>query len=472
MKENSFDIIVIGAGSGGLNIAGFMNKAGFKVLLIDRNEENIGGDCLNYGCVPSKAMIHMAKLAYSAKKAVCLESPPNCKVDIHKVIQYVKEKQAYIRKHENSQYFRDLGMTVELGHAKFASPNSVVVNDKEYFAKKIILATGSRPRKLTLPGIEKVEKLYNNETIFDIDFLPENFLFIGGGPISIELGQCFQRFGSKVFVVQHGPHFLAKECGDSAEVLRRQLEREGMEFTFESVPEEFVSENEVVIKKSDGSRFNRKFDAVFVGIGRQLNIENLDLEKAGIDLDSKGRKIIVDDNLRTTNKKVYVCGDVAGSYQFTHAAELHAGVVLTNLFSPFKKKVSYDNLAWVTYTYPEIATFGLCEDTLKQRNIKYEKLELNFADDDRHIVDDFTDGKMMLLISKNKIKGGTIVSPVAGEIAQELILAQNSGLTLDSFFMKVYPYPTASRVNKKLVGNYFSKKLTPFVKKIMRLFYR
>jgi len=467
-----YDCIVIGAGSGGLNIAGFMNKAGFKVLLIDRDEESIGGDCLNFGCVPSKALIHLSKVAYQAQISEQLGLSSQGNVDIRKVMGYVKGKQAIIREHENSSYFAKLGMDVVLGEARFSSPDSVVVNGTEYRGKKIILATGSRPRSLSVPGVERVEKLYTNETIFDIDFLPKRFLFVGGGPIGMEMGQCFQRFGSQVTVIQHGPHFLPKETGEIAAVLYKQLVKEGMEFFFESVPEEFTSSNEVVIAKKDGSKKTLSFDAVFVAIGRQLNIENLDLDKAAIELDEKGRKPVVDEYLRTTNPCVLVCSDVAGSYQFTHAAELHASVLINNFFSPFKKKVSYDHLAWVTYTYPEIATFGLSEAMLEQRGIAYEKLELDCSDDDRHIVEDFPEGKLILFVRKGKILGGSLVSPHAGEICQELILAQTAGISLKTLFAKTYPYPTATRVNKKIIGNYLSRKLTSFTKKLLRMFYR
>ena len=207
-----------------------------------------------------------------------------------------------------------------------------------------------------------------------------------------------------------------------------------------------------------------------MSIGRQLNIDGLDLDKAGIEF--SGGKIKVDDYLRTTNKKVFVCGDVAGSYQFTHAAELHAGVLINNFFSPFKKKLNNDNLSWVTYTSPEIATFGLNQQTLDQRSILYEKLVLDFEDDDRSIVDDYVDGKLILFVSKNKILGGSMAAMNAGEMIQELILMNSSGMDIKHIFNKIYPYPTASRVNKKIISNQFSKKLSPFAKKILKFMYR
>jgi len=463
-----YDIIVIGAGSGGLNIAGFMNTAGFKVLLIDKSDRSIGGDCLNFGCVPSKALIHVSRLCYDAKEAMPFGLTTKGKVDIKRVMNYVSSKVNVIRKHENADHFRRKGMDVVLGLAKFAGKNKVSVNGRVYTGKKILLATGSRPRTLTTPGVEKVD-YYTNETIFGMKKLPEHLVIVGGGPVGIELGQAFRRFGSKVSVINGGSIFLPKERPEIAHVLKEQLEKEGMKFYFNSRPKEFTSAKNIVIENKNGKKTTLHFDALLVSTGRQLNTEGLDLEKAGIQMD--GHKLNVDNYLRTTNKRVLLCGDIVGSYQFTHAAELHAAVIINNFFSPFKKKVSYDHLSWVTYTSPEIATFGLNEGTLTKRKIAYEKLELDFTDDDRAIVDDFTKGRMVLFISKGKILGGSMVAMNAGELFQELILANTSKLDIKEIIHKIYPYPTAGRVNKTIIGHHFMKKLTPRSKKILKWLY-
>jgi pyruvate/2-oxoglutarate dehydrogenase complex dihydrolipoamide dehydrogenase (E3) component len=463
-----YDVICIGAGSGGLNIAGFMNRVGMRVLLIDKSDESIGGDCLNYGCVPSKALIHVSRLIQNGRLGKTFGVKQTGKVDLKKVMNYVKSKQEVIREHENADYFRKIGMDVVLGEAKFVSENSVSVNGKKYSGRKIVIATGSRPRKPKIPGIEEIPYL-TNETIFDLDKLPKELVVVGGGPIGIEMAQAFNRLGSKVSVIERGDKFLPKETLESAEILRRQLEKEGVAFHFNSTTKKFDSDKGLVIEQG-GKEISVGCDALLISIGRELNIEGLELEKAGIDV-SNG-KIVVDDYLRTTNKNVFVCGDVAGSYQFTHVAELHAGVIIGNFFSPIKRKVSYDNLSWVTYTAPEIATFGLSEATLKKRNINYEKLELNFEEDDRAITDDTTYGKTILYIDKSeKILGGSMVAKNAGELFQELVLINSSGLRLKDIFNKVYPYPTASRVNKKIVSNHFAKKLTPRVKGFLKFMF-
>ncbi|MEE8400733.1 MAG: FAD-dependent oxidoreductase, partial [Candidatus Hydrothermarchaeaceae archaeon] len=456
-----------GAGAAGLNVAGFMNRAGFKVLLIEREEGRIGGDCLNFGCVPSKALIHVSKMVHGRKSAGVFGLEVGGKVDLGKVMQYVESKREVIREHENAGYLRGIGMDVVIGVAKFASRNSVMVGEETYTAKKIVIATGGRPRELKVKGIESVE-WYNNETIFGLKKLPERMVVIGGGPIGIEIGQAFNRLGTEVSVINRGDIFLPKENYEISKILLSRLEKEGMEFYFNSSPKEFLSDKRLLIEDKDGTT-ELSFDVVFVGIGRVLNIEGLDLKKAGIEVDR--HKIRVDKYLRTTNKNVLLCGDVAGSYQFTHATELHARVIINNLFSPLKKKLSYDKFSWVTYTDPEIATFGLTESELKKRNIRYDRLALDFSEDDRAIVDDYTSAKSILYVSKGKVVGGTMAAPNAGEIFQELALAMESGMDIKNIFNKTYPYPTASRVNQRIVALHYSKRLTGLVKKIMRVLY-
>jgi len=464
-----YDIIVIGAGSGGLNIAGFMNKAGFKTLLIDKSDKTIGGDCLNFGCVPSKALIHISRLAHDAQLAKKFGLSVTGKIDLKKVVQYVRSKKNIIRVHENAAYFRKIGMDVVLGTAKFTGKKVVAVDKKQYTAKRIIIATGSRPRQLKIPGREKV-KQQTNETIFDMEKLPKKLVVIGGGPIGIELGQAFQRLGTQVTILERGNTFLPKEKPEIATILFKQLKKEGVQVYFNTSPKKFTSGKTLVVVDKKGKTKTIPFDEVLVSIGRILNVEGLALEKAGIKLTERG-KIVVNEYLQTTNKNVLLCGDIAGSYQFTHAAELHAGVIISNFFSPFKKKLNNDHLSWVTYTSPEIATFGLSEEIIKERKIEYERLELDFKDDDRAIIDEYTEGKLIIYISKNKLLGGTMVAMNAGELFQELVLANSSGLEIKNIFNKIYPYPTASRINKKIISNHFSKKLTPFAKKVLKWMY-
>jgi pyruvate/2-oxoglutarate dehydrogenase complex dihydrolipoamide dehydrogenase (E3) component len=469
-KENHFDIIVIGAGSGGLNIAGFMNRAGFRVLLIDKSGEHIGGDCLNFGCVPSKALIHVARTVYEARRASEFGVRMEGAVDWKKVREYIKEKQDIIRAHENAEWFREKGMTVVLGKAEFSSRNSVKVDGTEYFAKKIVIATGSRPRILTGQGIEKVRRVLNNENIFGMDDLPRKLLVIGAGPIGMEIAQSLRFLGSEVIVSERSNAILGKEDPEMSGVVLEEMKKQGIGFRFNSVLKEFVSETEAVFTDTSGVEEKISFDAVFIGIGRVLNTEGLALEKAGIEI--KDGKIIADEYLRTTNNNVLLCGDIAGGFQFTHAAEMHAGVILNNFFSPFKKQFASEHISWVIYTTPEVASFGLWEAELKKRGIKYAVLESDFSEDDRAITDGYQYGKAKIFISpKGKILGGTMAAPNAGELIQELILANSAGLSIKNIFNKTYPYPTAARINKRLASGYFAGKLTEFNKKLLRWLY-
>lgn len=470
MVEKIYDIIAIGAGSGGLNIAMFMHKAGFKVLLIDKSDANIGGDCLNFGCVPSKALIHVSKLVHHGKKAEKFGVKQKEGVDIKKVMKYIKEKQSIIRKHENAKHFRELGIDIELGSAEFTGKHEIKVNGKLYRSKKIIIATGSRPKKLNIPGMEKIENMYSNETIFNIKKLPKRLVIIGAGPIGIELGQAFSRLGSKTIIVQRGSQFLEKEELEVSKLLKNILIEEGIKIHLDCSPIKVIGKNKILVQSKDEGNIELEFDGLLVATGRDLNIPQ-GLEKAGIDLEDNGKKIKVDEYLRTTNKDVLLCGDIVGSHKFTHAAELHAGVILTNFFSPFKKKLSNDNLSWVTYTDPEVATFGLSQKQLDNRGINYQRLTQDYSEVDRGITDN-AEGNAIIYISKNKLLGGTLIAPNAGEIFQELILANSSRLDIKNIFNKIYPYPTASRINKKIITQLFSEKLTEFNKKVLRFLFK
>ncbi len=468
-EENEFDIAVVGAGAGGLNIASFMAKAGFKTLLVDKKEESIGGDCLNFGCVPSKALIHIAYLAKKAKESEQFGFEVSKNIDIKKVKEYIRKKQDIIRKHENKKYLESLGIEVALGGAEFVSKNEIKVKDKIYKARKIVLATGSRPKKLEIEGSNRV-KIWTNENIFNIDKLPKKLLVVGAGPVGMEIAQAFLRLGSCVCVLQNSDRILPKEDKDISDILLQSLKKEGMKFYLNSSPKKFISKNELLIEDKNKNEIILDFDAVFVAVGREINTEGLNLQKAGILMD--GKKIKVDKYLRTTNKNVYLCGDVAGKHQFTHAAELHASLILKNFFLPFKKKLNTENLSWVIFTDPQIATFGMQQEQLKEKNIKHIVLEADFSSDDKAIVDDAQIGKVKLFVTKKgKILGGSCIAQNAGEIFQELILAKDSKLKLKNIFNKIYPYPTATRINKKVASLFFAKKLTKTNKKILKILY-
>lgn len=476
MKENRFDLIVIGSGSGGLGAALGMLKMGFKVLMIDKSADKIGGECLNTGCVPSKAFLHAANSIYQSRYVDQFGLKVEGKVSIEKVLKYVKQRQNEIRAHENVDYLKKLGLDIVLGRAVFHSKNSVEVDRKVYSAKNIVIATGSAPRKLKVKGIEN-SRTYTNESIFDIDFLPENFLFVGAGPVSIELGQAFSRLGSKVTIIDRGKRILKKEDPYIVEVLQKQLENEKIQFYFETEIEEIKANNRVILKSKGTELETISTDAIFMGIGRVLNFEDLQLNKAAIK--TKKGKIVLNSKLQTTNKNVYVCGDAADNLKFSHAAEMHNMLLINNFLSPIKKKLDFEHFPWVTFTNPEIASFGLNEKQLKEKNMDYERLETDFSELDRAITDNYQYGRLLLFIEKKsisvgsaKILGGSMVAPHAGEMAQELFLANTAGIPIKKLVNKIYPYPTATNINKLLIRNRMLEDLKPWMKKLVQFYYK
>jgi pyruvate/2-oxoglutarate dehydrogenase complex dihydrolipoamide dehydrogenase (E3) component len=477
-KQNYFDVIVIGAGAGGLNVASFMNSIGAKVLLIDKSAEHIGGDCLNAGCIPSKALIHIARQFQAGRAVTSYGARLEGEANVAAIMDSIRAKQAIIREHESAEYFTKKGMTVVLGEARFVGTRTVAVGGVQYTGKKIVLATGSRPRQLTIPGVEAVVmagRLHTNETIFGLATLPKRLLVIGGGPIGVELGQAFLHLGAAVTVVTTDKTIVPREDLVVSNILTTALIKEGMQIVCEQTPVRF--ENETTLITTDlltGTTHSYEFDAVLVAIGREVATKDINLPAAGIAINKSGG-IVVDKYLRTTNHSVYVCGDVVGQQQFTHAAELHAGVVIRNLLTPWKKKsLVTDTLSAVTYTTPEVATYGLSPRMLAERGISYTTLESSFGESDRAITDEATSSytKMYIETKTKRILGGTMIAPQAGELVQELILATSSGLSTSALFQKIYPYPTATRINKIVVMNEARKRLTPFVRRALRWLYR
>jgi pyruvate/2-oxoglutarate dehydrogenase complex dihydrolipoamide dehydrogenase (E3) component len=474
MGKPEYDLIVIGAGSAGLGASLIPAKFGLKVLQVVKSDHDIGGECLNDGCVPSKALIHLSRIAHQARETGILGLKVSGNIDFNKVAKYVQSSQAIIRDHEHAKWLEEQGVTVVLGAARFQSKNAVEVNGKIYTGKYIIIATGSRPMALDVPGAELVASL-NNESVFHIDNLPQKLLVVGAGPIGIELGQAFHRFGSQVTFIQHGGHILPHEDTAISDVLKERLEEEGIEFKMNSSVDHFPDAKKAVVRARDGSLSEVSFDAVLVAIGRKIELAPLSLENAGIEI--VGGKIKVDRYLRTTNPKVFVAGDVAGSLIFSHAAEQHVRLIMNNFFSPLRKKLNNDYMSWVTFTDPEIATFGLNEKELVERKISFKRLEMDFREDDRAITDSYRYGKLILFITKGSlfkkkiILGGSMAAPNAGEMIQELILANYAKLNIARILNKIYPYPVSSRVNQKILTDDYADNLTETVKKLLRFLF-
>ena len=454
MSSKKYDIIIIGGGSAGLGAIGMAQSFGWKPLLIDKNEAHIGGDCLNFGCVPSKAIIHIAKHFYGAKKAAAFGTATGGKADMEKILAYIHSKQAVIRAHESADYFRKQGVDIVIGTASFVNKDTIAVGAKQFTAPRIILATGSKPRMIPFKGLEMVEH-YTNETLFyQLKKLPERLLVIGGSAIGCEMGQAFQRLGSQVMILNRGEDILRSAIPDARKILAQKFEAEGINILNNSSLKEFTTANTAVIEHKEKGQSTINFDAVLFAIGRVLNYEELNLKAGGIKTDIAGR-IKINNYLQTSNRNVYVAGDAAGLYKFSHGAEKHIKLLTYNFKHFFKKRHKIDNLSWVTFTDPEVATFGLTPKDLKARGIKFWQQDQFFNKDDRAIVGEFQYGKVTLYLSpkrpwsKRKILGGSIIAPNAGELIQELLLAANEGIPIDAIYDKLYAYPVASRINQQ-----------------------
>ena len=471
------DLIVIGAGSGGIGASAVANRFGLRVLLIDRKALYFGGDCLNFGCVPSKALLHVASLFQKAREAEAFGLQTSGKADLSKVLQYIHERQNVIRAHEDPGHFRKEGMLVEVGEASFLDEKTVSVNGKQFTAPKIVLATGSRPRSLRVPGAE-LPTLYTNETLFfDPPRLPDHLLVIGGGPIGCEMAQAFRRLGSEVTIVQQGERLVDKELPEFSTILQEQLEKEGIKILLNCQLEKFANAHTASLTQGSKS-FTQSFDAGLVAIGREIRTDTINLATAGIEL--KDDKIIADEYYRTTNPRVYVVGDAYGEEQFSHGAEMHNRDLARNFIVPiFKKKHTLEHFSWVTFTDPEIATFGRGEDYLKKNQIDYVRVDQRFEEDDRAIAADYRYARLVLFLTKPKglfrkqyLLGGSMIAPHAGELIQELILALQEGIEIGAIFNKIYPYPTMSRINQKAITGERQKLLSDRLRNLLGWLYR
>ncbi|MEM6804010.1 MAG: NAD(P)/FAD-dependent oxidoreductase, partial [Bacteroidota bacterium] len=454
-----------------------MAKAGFKVLGIDKDGRSIGGDCLNYGCVPSKALINVSRLVQAGKEAEAFGLKTEGEIDIKKVTDYIFQKQEIIREHESPEHLESEGVELALGMARFVSPHEVEVEGQKYWGKRIVIATGSVPRELDLPGIEQVEHIFTNENIFTINFLPKRFLFVGAGPINCELGQAFHRLGSKLSIINRGERILDREHPEVSKLMEERLRGEGLQIINEVEVDHFISSQKALIKHKSGQTSDLEFDALMQGIGRIAKVDTLNLEAAGVKTDEKGR-LIVSDTLQTNVKHIYACGDVAGKGQFSHLAAEQASIILSNFFIPFKKsKAGRKPIPAVTYTEPEVATFGYNEEQLKKMGKKYQVIYHDLKKGDRATVSDYRYGKMIIYLEKGrtilgeKLLGGSIVAPHAGEMVQEFIMTQNLGKGFLNIMGTIHPYPTATNDAKAAFLDHVIGKIGPGLQRLLRFLY-
>ena len=464
----NYDIAIIGAGAGGLSVAAAASMLGVKVALVEIGK--MGGDCLNYGCVPSKSLLAAGKAANIHKIAnrygVAMAAPM---VAMPLVMQQVQSVIDAIVPHDSIERFTKLGVDVYPAAGKFVDTKTIAVGKDLIHAKHFVIATGSSPAVPPIDGL-KDTPFYTNETIFSLQETPQHLLVIGGGPIGCELAQAFLMLGVKVTILE-AFNILPRDEQDLVTILREHLIAQGMDI-HEHVKIVKVSsahnQIEIIIDK-DGKQQTLTGSHLLVAAGRRVNVESLDLEKARIEYTSKGIK--VNQSLRTTNKRVYAIGDVAGSYQFTHIANYHAGIVIRNILFKLPARVNYAAIPWVTYTDLELAHTGmLAEDALK-KDPTVIIMSMDLATVDRAQAEHETQGKIKMVVSKNgRVLGVSILAPHAGELLLPWVMMIRDKKTLRSLTDAIVPYPTYSELSKRIAGEFYAPKLfSPWVRRAVKL---
>ncbi len=474
MAKFDYDIAVLGGGSAGLTVTAGASQFGAKTLLIEK-ENRLGGDCLHYGCVPSKTLIRTAKVYHLMKNArkFGLPNAEISNVDFKDVADRIRSVINVIQKHDSPERFCKLGAKVEFGHPSFIDEHSMNLNGKKFTARNWVIATGSSPAIPPIEGLEKVPYITNKE-IFYLDDLPKSMIIIGAGPISTEMAQAFTRLGTKVTVIQRGNQILSREDKDMADAIMNVLSEEGVKFFLNSSTlkvRDAGNEKEVAVKTGDGNTLNIRAEKIMAAVGRTANLNGLGLEKIGVEYSPKGLKL--DSRLRTRQKHIFGAGDVTGTYLFTHAAGYEGGVAVTNAILHLPRKVDYSLIPWCTYTDPELASIGLNEKSAKKAGIEYSVWSEEFKMNDRSLAEGSTVGKIkMLLNAKKKPIGVQILGLHAGELLSEWVGIFNGKINLSTIAGAVHPYPTLNEINKKVVSNYFSSKIfSDKVKKTLKFFF-
>ena len=462
-----YNMVVLGAGTAGLVTAAGAAGLGAKVALIER--ELLGGDCLNVGCVPSKALIRCARAIAEVRDAhgFGVSAPKGAPVNFPAIMRRMRRLRAKISPHDSAKRFRDLGIDVFFAQASFTGNDTIQVDGKTLHFAKACVATGARAADLPIPGLAEVGYL-TNETVFSLVELPKRLAVIGAGPIGCELSQAFARFGSEVHLIEALHGVLPQEDRDAAQVVEHAIERDGIKLLCcgkDLTISEDANGKRLSVNSLHG-QYDLVVDEILSGVGRAPNVENLGLEAAGVEYDKAGVK--VNDYLQTTNSRIYAAGDICSKYKFTHSADAMARIVIQNALFFGRAKASALTIPWCTYTSPEIAHVGLYEQEAKDKGIPVKTIEVELAGVDRAILDGEDEGflKVHYTGSKGTILGATIVARHAGEIISEITLAMVAGAGLGTIARTIHPYPTQAEVIKRAGDAYNRARLTPRVKKL------
>jgi pyruvate/2-oxoglutarate dehydrogenase complex dihydrolipoamide dehydrogenase (E3) component len=463
-----YNLVVIGAGTAGLVSAAGAAGLGAKVALVERHL--MGGDCLNVGCVPSKALIGAARAAAAVRDAAefGVRVPEGVRVDFGQVMERMRRLRASIAPNDSAQRFSELGIDVFIGGGRFVDAHTVEASGEKLRFKKAVIATGARASAPPIPGLDQVEYL-TNETLFSLTELPKRLAVIGAGPIGCEMAQSFARFGSEVLLVETVHGILPREDSDASGLVLESMLKDGVKL--------LCCGKDLKLSKADGDRvrltvqshgqgYDEVVDRLLVAVGRSPNVGDLGLEAAGVAYSKKG--IQVNDQLRTTHPDIYAAGDICSPYQFTHAADFMARTVIRNALFFGRAKVSALTIPWCTYTEPEIAHVGLYPKQAAEQGIEVENFTRELAHVDRAILEGRTNGLVRVHVRKgsDKIVGATIVAQNAGDMIAEITLAMTNGLGLKQIAASIHPYPTQAEAVRQAGDAYNRTRLTPFAKKL------
>lgn len=468
-----YDLVVVGAGSGGLVTSAIAATLGARVALIERNL--LGGDCLNVGCVPSKSLLRASRLVAETREAgpFFVEQPGFEAPDFAKAMERMRRIRSQISEADSAQrYSQELGVDVFIGDARFTKAGEIVVDETPLRFARAVIATGARPVAPPIPGLEDVGYL-DNESVFDLTQRPDRLALIGGGPIGCELAQAFQRLGTRVTIYEQASQLLTREDPDAAALVQQALARDGVEMVFDCEVQRVEKRDGDKIlhsRSGDGETHENAFDEILVGAGRAPNVQGLGLETVAVSYDEK-KGVLVDDHLRTSSRRIWAVGDCAMPWKFTHAAEAGARLAVQNAlfsFGPFgKRRVSELVMPWCTYTQPELAHVGAYQNDREGSEIMTFKVPLSQVD--RAVTDGQEEGFLKIHTKKgsDRILGATIVADHAGELITQVTLAMSQGIGLKAFSEVIYPYPTQGEALKRAAGESQRARLTPFVKRMI-----
>ena len=464
MQEIKTDLLVIGAGSGGLSVAAGAVQMGARVVLLEGHK--MGGDCLNFGCVPSKALIASGKAAYAQSHAeqygVANVTPD---VDYAAAKDHVAGVIAQIEPVDSQERFEGLGVRVIREFGEFISPKQVKAGDHLITARRVIIATGSSPLVPPIPGLENVP-YETNETIFELRDKPDHLLIIGGGPIGMEMAQAHRRLGCEVTVIE-GASVLGQDDPELAQVVIDQFKAEGIGIEESAMASEIRGEaGAIEVEAKDGRIFTGTH--LLMAVGRRANTDRLNLEVAGIETTKRGIK--VDASMQTTNRRVYAIGDVAGGLQFTHMAGYHAGLIIRQALLGLPARERTDHIPWATYTDPEIAHVGLTEEAARKEHAgNLDVVRFHYTHNDRAIAERKTNGLIKVMVVRGRPVGASVAGAQAGELVNLWAFILANGLKMKHVANMVAPYPTLGEINKRVAGAYFSPKLfdNPMIKLVV-----